>query len=209
MSEMIVWDGDQNSEEWHIVRSGIPTASQFSRIVTGYTCKPVAPKTRDDYLRQLVAASFGANEGKFDGNQWTERGHELESSAACFYESLTGQEVKEVGFVFGDESRTWGGSPDRLVGDDGGLEIKCPIGKTQVGYLLAGKIPAQYVSQVYGTLYMTGRDWWDFLSFHPKMKHLLLRVRRDDAHYMRWVEVFEEELPKFISDLKRMKEALS
>jgi len=78
-----------------------------------------------------------------------------------------------------------GCSPDGLIDKEqdgliGGLEIKCPLQGTHVEYLRAGKVPSKYMLQVQGCMFVTGRGYWDFMSYHPKMKPLIVRTYRDD-----------------------------
>jgi len=89
--------------------------------------------------------------------------------------------VTEVGFCMHDILRC-GVSPDGLIGDDGGIEIKCPKPSTHVKYLRNGKLPSEYKAQVMGCLWITGREWWDFMSYHPQMPNLLIRVHRDEEY---------------------------
>jgi hypothetical protein len=74
-----------------------------------------------------------------------------------------------------------GASPDGLVGESGGLEIKCPMPATHIEYLRDGRLPSKYIQQVQGCLWISGRDWWDFMSYHPKMTPLIIRVYRDEV----------------------------
>ena len=67
-------------------------------------------------------------------------------------------------------------SPDGLIGDNGGLEIKCPSQGVHVEYLLSGKMPTKYTLQVQGFLYVTGREWCDFMSYHPSMKPMIVKM---------------------------------
>jgi dihydrofolate reductase len=97
------------------------------------------------------------------------------------YELETDHEVTEVGFCMHDTLRC-GVSPDGLIGDDGGIEIKCPKPSTHVKYLRKGTLPSEYKAQVMGCLWITGRQWWDFMSYHPQMPNLLIRVHRDDEY---------------------------
>ena len=45
--------------------------------------------------------------------------------------------------------------------------------------MIENALPGLYVPQVQGQLLVTGREWCDFLSYHPDMKPLLVRVERD------------------------------
>jgi len=74
-----------------------------------------------------------------------------------------------------------GGSPDGLISDEGGLEIKCCSPGVHTGYLIADKVPTEYSLQILGILLVTGRKWWDFLAYHPDIKSLIVRTYRNDV----------------------------
>ena len=181
---MIRLDFAQGSPEWHAARLGIPTASNFGRILTpGGKLSASA----DTYMHELIAErmlGFPLNAGSVD---FMERGKALEEQAVAFYELQRGVDTEQVGFVLTDDRRA-GCSPDRFVGLDGGLESKCPSPAVHVGYLLDGGISDKYRPQVQGALWMTGRWWWDTLSYHPDLPPALVRVERD-AEYITAIEV--------------------
>ncbi len=81
----------------------------------------------------------------------------MEAEAVAWYELQRDVTVQRVGFVLRDNEKV-GASPDGLVGEDGGLELKCPLPKTQVARLLDGELPAEYRPQVHGALLVTGRQ---------------------------------------------------
>lgn len=92
--------------------------------------------------------------------------------------------VSTTGFLAHDELMA-GCSPDGLIGDKGGLELKCPKSATHLGYLRSGKVPGQYIAQITQSLLVTGRDWWDFASFDDRFPEALqlfcVRVNRADV----------------------------
>jgi dihydrofolate reductase len=134
-----------------------------------------------------------------------QRGTELEPLARNFYELMTDNEVTEVGFCMHDQAQC-GISPDGLIGDEGGLEIKCPAPQTHVKYLRDNKLPTQYKQQVQGCLWITGREWWDFVSFHESMPVMTVRVQRDDDY----IQLLEAEVLKAVetieTEVNRLKE---
>jgi predicted phage-related endonuclease len=93
-------------------------------------------------------------------------------------------EVEVVGFMLREED-DWrlGASPDGLVGDDGGIEIKCPRAKTHLRTILADEVPAHYMAQVQSSLLVSGRKWWDFVSFVGGMPLYRKRVLPDPAWF--------------------------
>lgn len=121
-----------------------------------------------------------------------EQGMKLEAESRCAYElEFAPAPVTEAGFVLHD-SGLFGGSPDALVGDVGGCEIKCPLLATHVGYVRAGVLPDAYKNQCHGYLIVTGRKWWDFFSYARGAEPFYLRVERDD-----FSEKLEAELYAF------------
>lgn len=172
---MITLDVEQGSPEWLAARLGIPTASSFDRILTPGTRK--LSKGADSYMHELLAEwMIGASLDPY-ANEWMERGKDLELGAVEAYEFERDCETERVGFAMRDDRRC-GASPDRFVGLDGGLEIKCPSAAVHVSYLLG--VPTKYNCQVQGALWITERDWWDFMSFHPDMPRAIVRIPRDE-----------------------------
>lgn len=175
---MIIHDLDQGSPEWFAVRLGIPTASCFDKLIT-----PTGKEStqREAYENQLVAEILtGKPVNDFEGNEWTQRGNELESDAAAFYALQRDIEPVKVGFITNDAG-VFGCSPDRLIGDDGLLEIKCPAPHTHVKYMLDRSIDRKYYPQLQGQLLVTGRKWVDIISYHPEMQPVIIRVERDET----------------------------
>lgn len=192
---------EQGTMDWLQARIGIPTASGFEKIITP-TGK--ASTQAEAYSEKLLAEYIlGYPVETFTGNAHTERGKELEPHAVRFYEVQRDVDTKPVGFCT-DDARTIGASPDRLVGDDGLLEIKCPAPQTHVHYLLTGEIDKGYWPQVQGQLLVTGRKWVDWLSYHPEMPPVIIRVERDEAYLATMATLLKE----FTEKLEKKREKL-
>jgi len=173
------FDFDQYSEQWWAVRRGIPTASEMSKIMS-----PVARKFSTSamgYICQLIGDLYDPMYGRHDeyASAAMKNGSMLEPEARKFYEWDRGVDVEQVGFCLSDCGR-YGCSPDALVGDDGGLELKSPAHKTHVQWLWENVLPDEHKVQVHGCLIVTGRAWWDFMSYAPGLPPLLIRVTPDD-----------------------------
>jgi hypothetical protein len=108
-----------------------------------------------------------------------EQGQILEQEAIPWLEFEKGIELIRVGLITTDDGR-FGCSPDGLIKDVSGIEIKCPAVHTHIKYLLNGKLPEEYAPQVHGAMYVTGLSHWYFLSYHRRLPKLLLRVERDE-----------------------------
>ena len=201
---MIRVDVVQGTPEWQQARLGIPTASNFDKIVT---TKGEPSKSAEKYMYQLVGERLSGTKEDGYTNSHMERGIQLEGEARQFYDLVNGVEVEEVGFCKHD-SQLFGCSPDGLVGEDGGIEIKCPSMAVQVEYLLKKELPTAYFQQVQGTLLVTGRKWWDFVSYYPSLQPLILRVQRDEGfigNLERQLKLFSERLEKTYTQLKEEK----
>lgn len=199
---MIIFNCEQLSDEWFAARAGLPTASNFDKIITS---KGEQSKQRKKYLHQLAGEKItGVKENGYV-NAAMERGVQLESEAVSMYELVTDKQVKKVGLCYLDEKKDCGCSPDGLVGEDGGIEIKCPSLAVHVGYLLDNKLPADHFQQIQGCLFVTGRKWWDYISYYPGVKPLIVRVERDETFIesLRFnVNLFCKELEIIINRIK-------
>lgn len=180
---MKIHDIDQRSEEWDSLRLGIPTASEFHSIVTPK--KGELSKSADRYMHRLLAEwYFGGPledpQSQFQ-SQWMERGQALEHQAVSAYEFETGLTTERVGFVMSDSGLV-GCSPDRFVGDDGGLEIKCPSPVIHMGHLVRRAVAEDHYPQVQGCMLLCERKWWDVVSYCPPFPAVIIRVPRDEEY---------------------------
>jgi len=173
---MRIVDCEQGTPEWFDARRGIPTASEFGDIIT--PAKGAYSTSAQGYIARLVDDLMrpGARD-KFGGNEHTARGHTLEPEARQFYQFERDCVVRQVGFVLSDCGR-FGCSPDALT-EEGGAEIKAPDGPKHVQWLLAGGLPDEHKAQVHGSLIITGRSWWDFVSYCPGYDPIIVRVTPD------------------------------
>lgn len=176
---MLVHDVVQGSPEWFACRLGIPTASEFHKIITSTGKASIQSAAYSNRL--LAEIMLGRRVDSFAGSSWTDRGTELERHAAGAYELQRDISTVQVGFCTDDE-QTMGASPDRLVGQDGLLEIKCPAPHTHVKYLKSRQLLRKYYAQVQGQMLVTGRQWADLMSYHPEMPALVIRVVRDPEY---------------------------
>lgn len=198
---MIHLDVTQGSAEWADLRLALPTASQFHRIITAAKLKPSAAMAgyRDDLLAEW-ALGYGVTNAE---SGFMERGKDLESDARAWYELQTDNEVTPGGFVLTDDRRA-GCSPDGLIDEPGGLEIKCLSAPNHIGILLNG-MENEHKCQVQGSLYITGREWWDVVFYSPALPSLIIRVERDEA----FMAAFPPALTQFCEMLDAGKRALA
>lgn len=202
----------QGTPEWHACRAGIPTASMFATVMA-----KGEGKTRSKYMR-VLAGEILTGEASGDGytNAHMERGRMMEAEARDYYAIVSdAEDMQEVGFI---RNGGKGCSPDRLIGAKGGLEIKTKIPDLQIECLLrneetrktpphAGYIPSEHVAQVQGSMWVAEREWWDFVSYWPKLPVLITRVYRDEKYIMALaaeVRRFNDELATLVERLRQI-----
>lgn len=176
-------DAKQGSAAWLYERVGFITASRFGAVIARTKAgKPTAE--RDKYLWDLVVERLtGQPQDHFTSSamQW---GTEQEANSRMAYEAATGRMVEEVGFIKHPTLARVGGSPDGLIGDDGGWESKSPWNSAVHLLTWLQGMPEDHIPQVQGLMWITGRDWWDFQSFDPRLperlQRYIQRVPRDD-----------------------------
>lgn len=176
---MKIHDCIQGTDEWLRLRKGLPTASNFHKIITPK--KGDLSKQARSYAFLLIAEKL-LNE-TFESLReldWIARGKDLEPDAIRMYEFDQEIETTQIGFITDDEV-TIGCSPDRLVGDKGLLEIKCPSPPNHISYMIDG-FGEDYMCQAQGQLYISGREWCDRVSYHPLLPPYRQRTFRDEPY---------------------------
>ena len=191
---------EQRSPEWYAARLGKATASRFSDIMartrSGYAA------SRKNYMAELVTERLTNTVPENYTSAAMVWGLENEPLARLEYELATDNEVTETGFWLHDTFPA-GASPDGLVNDDGLIEIKVPNTATHIETLQTKKVPRQYVAQVQGQLWITDRQWCDFISFDPRLPQnaqmIIVRVQRDNEY----IRELEEELTQFLDEVEQ------
>lgn len=200
---------EQRSEQWHQDRAGKLTASVFADVI-GLTKagKPTAERAK---LMRLKAFERLAGIPKHEvGARSLAWGKDLEQAATEAYEIETGNIVEPAGFLIHPEYDFIGCSPDGLVGSDGGIEMKCPHDEqVHVQTWLEG-MPLDHTAQVQGCMFVTGRRWWDFISYDPRqapaLRLYVQRIERDEAYCQKLLGgllQFEDELRSMVDTLRR------
>ncbi len=207
MSQLII---EQGSPEWHACRCGKATASRVADIMArGRSGQPSA--SRANYMAELVIERLtGRVEDGYKSSPM-ERGNEVEPEAIDAYEFYTGNTTELVGFVDHPTISMFGASPDRLVGEDGLVEVKCPNPATHLATLLGKNIPGVYIKQMQGQLTSTERIWCDWVSYDPRfpeeMRLVVRRVERNPELIVDMtsaVEVFLAELDGKVKQLRQL-----
>lgn len=194
---------EQGSVDWLLLRAGKVTASEMDALIS-----PLG-KIRDGdgvetYLNQkLVELWTGGPLPQLQGVFDMDQGQILEERAKPAFTIHTGLEIQNVGFVSTDDGRA-GCSPDALVTNGCGVEIKCPTMPKHVGYLRAGKLPKEYAAQVQGSMWVTGMEAWCFFSYSRQLPPLYIVVERDDNFQRALSIAVEDFLKRLDSEMKRL-----
>jgi hypothetical protein len=168
---MIIHTMPQRSEEWFAVKCGKFTGTDFGKLM------PTAKQGLNDFnstqnaIIYRVAAErlTGLKKGQDWGSAPKDFGVDTEDEARVSFILETGLDVQEVGFVELDEYT--GCSPDGLICDGEGLEIKCPNSDTHLRYLKSPQdLIDDYQYQCVGGLLCTGRRLWHLYSYDPRFE---------------------------------------
>lgn len=199
----------QGSPEWLAARLGHITASKFGVVLTKGRSKAKAwGETAVSYALELAHERLsGAGQPEFTAAA-CEWGTDHEPLAVTAYEESQAVEVAPAGFVEHPLIEGVGGSSDGLIGSSGILEVKCPYtGREHLRTLWEGTMPEKHKPQVQGNLWVTGRDWCDFVSFDPRLGEssalFITRVARD-ADY---IETLAERVEAFAALVSEIVEA--
>lgn len=191
---------EQGSPEWIEVRKGKMTASHAQAIGN-------VGKGLDTYIIELMAEFYSSGEKEKFTNGHIERGNELEPIAREVYELETGDKVQKVGFI--EYNEYVGCSPDGLIGDNGGIEIKCIDDVKYFKHLINGEseIDSSHLWQIQMNLLITGRDYWKLLIYNPNFKKsmCIYEIRPDKEKHEALLEGFRVGTEKIKSIIEKLK----
>jgi len=198
-------DGSTNPD-WLSARYGNCSASRIADVMaktkSGYAA------SRDNYMMELLCQRLTGKAEESFTSAAMQRGTDLEPIARGCYEALEGVMVQECGFIMHPKIKHMGASPDGLVGDKGGLEIKCPNTKQHVEFLRTGKPDSRYQWQMCCQIACAGLDWVDFVSFDDRMpkelQYAKIRFMRDDAR----IAEMEAEVIEFLGELDALEKEM-
>lgn len=189
-----IFDCEQGTPEWFECRRGIPTASRFATVMA-----KGEGKTRREYMLRLLGERLTGDPTESYKNEHMERGHEMEAEARDMYEFMTDLDTRRVGFLRNGDK---GCSPDSLVGEVGGCEIKTKLPHLQLDVLLRDRLPPEHVAQCQGFLWVAEREWVDFVSYWPKLPLFVKRVYRDELY----IKTLAAEVATFNAELGELLE---
>jgi len=196
---MKIYNMTQKSEDWHKIRLGKFTASNFNIFMTDKISK-TKEKELDKKASEIITGVLADSDFK---NIHIERGIILEDEARNIYELETGNKVDLVGFVELDSFV--GCSPDGLIGEDGIIEIKCKDNHTFFRTKIDGSISKQYFIQVQFQMMVCNRQWCDFVIYNQNfIKSIFIkRIIRDDNAIKEIKKYLEINIDELKNNLKK------
>ena len=188
------YDIEQGGTAWFEARLGIVTASNINTLLTPKG-EPAKNQKSRDYAYKLIGERLTWRmDYEYQGFDM-ERGHIQEGIARQIYNDAY-EEVRLCGFVLNTmHGFKIGASPDGLVGDDGGIEIKSRLTKFQIKTVAEDEIDPEYINQIQCNMLVTGRPWWDFVQYSNGMPLYVKRVQADPVRQAAIIEAvrqFEE-----------------
>lgn len=192
-----IFNCDQGTEEWHLARAGIPTASKFATVMA-----KGEGKTRTKYMRQLAGEVITGRPMEGYSNAHMDRGHEMEPEARELYAFATDTAPEQVGFIRNGEK---GCSPDSLIGTNGMLEIKSKLPDLVIECWDRGDFPPEHKAQCQGALWVAEREWIDIVVYWPAMPVFIKRAYRDEpyiAEMSKAVDQFNDELAAMVERVR-------
>lgn len=177
----IITSFEQGSLDWYAEKLGMFSGSDF-HIMLGES------KTKEAFMyKKLGERLFGDYDMEETQSQAMERGSLLEPEARRLYCAANEVDVLTCGVVKPDEGSEFRDyalcSPDGLVGDDGIIEIKCPLARNYLQWVEKDfYIKPQYKTQVQFNLFITERNWCDFIYYHPRAGMKILRIERNEEY---------------------------
>ena len=197
---------DDEREAFLQARCGSLGASKIR--VALATLKKSGDRTKEarDLMYEIAAERLTGVPAKRVNALWWGAQHENEAVGS--YSFLTNLAVIKVGPIPHPTIKGAHASPDRLVGDDGGLEVKCPTSSVHLQTLLAGAVPEDHLPQIHWNMACAQRAWWDFVSYDPRftdgLQYFQQRVMRDEAI----IASMESEARAFLAELEDKLKAL-
>ena len=202
---MMIVDCQQGTPDWFAARAGVVTASMFST-ARDYKKNGDPSSKQLDYAMQVAVERIAGETIQSTYETWQmRRGSELEMEARSGHSFRLEKDIIEVGFVRSDCGR-FGGSPDDLIDDDGGAEYKCPIGAGQLRKIFIELDKSDYLDQVQGNMWITGRQWWELVIYCPFLSpaaRLFTVTRYDrDQKYIDDLAADLEDFDKLVNEYK-------
>ena len=180
-------------------RCGLLTAGTIGRLITP-KLQVADNDTSRGLIETLVAERLTGHIDPIYPNADMQRGTMDEPYARDLYAEWYGA-VTEIGFAIRTiNGHRLGASPDGLLRETGGLEIKSRRPKAHLKTILSNTVPTENLAQIHTCMLVLDRDWWDYCSYAGGWPLHIIRVYREPQ----WDAVITDALDSFESVAARM-----
>lgn len=188
----------QGDAAWLAIKAGKISGSRFADVLALHKRTGLPNKPRRDLIANLRREVATGVLTPVEDNDYMAHGRRMEPLACAAYEFLRDCEVQHAAWIPHPTLDYVGFSPDGLVGEDGMIEVKSPALETRhTRTVESQRCPDDYYPQCQGGLWVTGRQWCDFVSYYPSISVEIVRVERDEPFINRlaaecaavWAEV--------------------
>jgi len=187
-------DIEQGTESWHLLRLGSIGGSSVNSVLA-----KGQGKSRKTLMYKLAGEILSGQKSDDFQSPAMARGTMLESEARDYYAFQNDVEVQQVALIKSDRPRIHV-SPDGLIGDDGGIEIKCQTPHVYVEQVDTGKIDLKYIRQCQHFLWVSERKWIDYVAYTPEITTRPMWVKRIERD-KKIIEAIATETAKFVEEL--------
>jgi len=205
-NEPFISTAPQHSATWFFDRVGHCTASRFDAIIAKTKAgKPTAE--REKYLWEVVVERITQQPQDHFSNTAMQWGEDKEPGSRMDHEAQTGEIIEQVGFIKHPTLKWVGGSPDGLIGEDGGWESKSPYNSAVHLQTILRGMPEEHMAQVQGLMWITGRKWWWFKSYDPRLPEPLCRYTKRIERDEQYISHLAAQVMEFAAEVEaRVKE---
>jgi hypothetical protein len=199
-----IFDCEQGGDDWKALRLGIPTASNFKFLMVKNDTKA----GRRTYMHKLAGERLCKEPMENFSSTAMEDGKRAEPILLHDYSFFRNCEPVRIGFA---RNGKCGASPDGLVEDNGGVEIKRAAPHILIPMLETHRadpkyFPGEHFAQCQGNMMVLEREYWDLVVGYPGMpKPLIVRTMRDENYIKELrdaIDVFDLELRRLVSKLR-------
>lgn len=199
MTLQIFHDLEQGSDAWLEARCGLLTASTIGKLISP-TGKVADNDTSRSLTETLVAERITGHVDFVQPSFDMQLGTLNEPLARNLYAEQHGP-VTEIGFAIRETGgHKLGASPDGLIDEWGGIEIKSRRPKSQIRAIVTDTVPTENLAQIHTCMFVLDRDWWDYVSYSQGLPLFVKRVYRDTA----WDTLISAALTAFEANAARM-----
>jgi len=187
----------QGDENWKKLKLGIVSASNITKAIA-----KEGTATRQTYMCELISQICTGVFPEISAKP-LEHGNTHEPAARSAFEFETGREIKELPFIFKDNDCRAGASPDGILDNFQGLEIKCPFNSAvHANFLCFNDIKKEYIAQCQFSMWVTGYDSWIFANYDPRFTKKMLHYITIEKDY-KMMQKFGELVGLFLHDMDR------